>query len=75
MGICPPEVLAMNDILLFSSLIAGWIVLNLWVRPLFGIQTCLSGVCRRGHAEKGAPLITTDEAARVTRTVHDRGRS
>lgn len=65
----------MYDILFFPSLVAGWIVLNLWVLPLFGIQTCLSGACRRGHAHHNAPLSNVDQAARATRTAHDQGRS
>lgn len=36
----------MNDILFFVSLIAGWIILNMWVLPWFGIQTCMSGACK-----------------------------
>jgi len=35
----------MNDILFFVSLVAGWIILNIWVLPWFGIQTCMSGAC------------------------------
>lgn len=55
----------MNDILIFASLIAGWIVLNVWVLPLFGIQTCLSGACRLPHVEQNAALNTEDQAARL----------
>ncbi len=58
----------MSDILFFSSLIAGWIVLNVWILPLFGIQTYMSGACRVPHVEQNAPLNTADQAARVTKT-------
>jgi len=36
----------MNDILFFVSLVAGWIILNTWVLPWFGFQTCMSGACK-----------------------------
>jgi len=53
----------MSDILIFSSLIAGWIVLNLWVLPLFGIETCLSGACRETPAREDVPPATADRRA------------
>ena len=45
----------MSDILFFASLIAGWIVLNVWILPLFGIQTCMSGACRVPRVKQGEP--------------------
>ncbi|RLS54649.1 MAG: hypothetical protein DWH91_11225 [Planctomycetota bacterium] len=36
----------MKDILIFVGIIAGWIALNMWVLPYFGIRTCMSGACR-----------------------------
>ena len=45
----------MYDILFFASLIAGWIVLNVWILPLFGIQTCMSGACRVSRGKHAAP--------------------
>lgn len=36
----------MKDILIFAAVLAGWIVLNMWVLPFFGIRTCMSGGCR-----------------------------
>lgn len=29
----------------FAGLFVAWIVLNIWVLPRFGIQTCMSGAC------------------------------
>lgn len=52
----------MSDILFFASLIAGWIVLNVWILPLFGIQTCMSGACRVPRARNGQPLDSAGEA-------------
>lgn len=37
----------MNDIVVFTGLVAGWVILNVWVLPMFGIQTCMSGACSR----------------------------
>ena len=36
----------MKDTLIFVAVMAGWIVLNMWVLPYFGIRTCMSGGCR-----------------------------
>ena len=36
----------MKDTLIFVAVMAGWIVLNMWVLPYFGIRTCMSGACR-----------------------------
>ena len=35
----------MKDILLFAAILIGWIALNRWILPMFGIQTCMSGAC------------------------------
>ena len=35
----------MKDILIFAAILTPWIVLNRWVLPLLGIQTCMSGAC------------------------------
>ncbi len=58
----------MYDILFFASLFAGWIVLNMWVLPWFGIPTCMSGACRVPHAAQDAPLNDADHAIHVTKT-------
>jgi len=58
----------MHDSLFFASLIAGWIVLNFWILPLFGIPSCMGGACRVPHVEQAAPLNTAEQAARVTKT-------
>lgn len=42
----------MNDVLFFAALFGGWIALNLWILPLFGIQTCMSGACRAPHIKQ-----------------------
>ncbi|MBS0205901.1 MAG: hypothetical protein JSS49_23620 [Planctomycetes bacterium] len=39
----------MYDVLFFVAIFAGWIALNAWVLPYFGIQTCMSGACRVPH--------------------------
>ena len=52
----------MYDILFFASLIAGWIVLNVWILPLFGIQTCMSGACRVPRVKQAEPRSTTHQA-------------
>lgn len=49
----------MSDLLLLTSLFAGWIVLNVWVLPLFGIPTCLGGACSRVATP---PPVTRDPA-------------
>ena len=58
----------MYDILFLVGLIASWIILNVWILPLFGIQTCMSGACRVPHVGQDAPLNTADQVARVTKT-------
>jgi hypothetical protein len=45
----------MYDILFFASLIAGWIVLNVWILPLFGIRTCMSGACQASRVKHVEP--------------------
>lgn len=43
----------MKDILMFAAIVTAWIVLNRWVLPWFGVQTCMSGACapvRRVHS-------------------------
>lgn len=51
----------MSDILFFASLIAGWIVLNVWILPLFGIQTCMGGACRVPRVKQAEPRSTTHQ--------------
>lgn len=43
----------MFDILFLVGLFAGWIVLNVWILPVLGIRTCLSGACRVADAVRG----------------------
>ncbi len=37
----------MKDFLVFGGFLVFWIVLNRWLLPYFGIQTCMSGACSR----------------------------
>ncbi|MFH1303756.1 MAG: hypothetical protein ABIK07_22085 [Planctomycetota bacterium] len=35
----------MVDTLILLTVLAAWIILNVWVLPRFGIKTCLGGFC------------------------------
>lgn len=35
----------MSVFFVFAGLFVAWIVLNIWVLPRLGIQTCMSGAC------------------------------
>ena len=37
----------MKDALIVIGFVVFWIVLNRWVLPRFGVQTCMSGACQR----------------------------
>ncbi len=65
----------MYDMLLFASLIAGWIVLNVWILPLFGIRTCLSGACQAPRVKHAEPQMTTHKVVIPSQTVGDGERS
>ena len=58
----------MKDTLIFVAVMAGWVVLNLWVLPYFGIRTCMSGACRVPQVDQTAPpaSITPAEASPKT---------
>lgn len=56
----------MYDLLFVVGLIAGWMILNVWILPLFGIQTCMSGACRVPRDQQTTPKPTTHQA------VHER---
>lgn len=56
----------MSDFLMLASLIAGWFVLNIWILPLFGIRTCLSGDCRVPRSKQTEPQRTTNNRATST---------
>lgn len=60
----------MNDVLFFAALFGGWITLNLWVLPLFGIQTCMSGACRVPHNKHAAQHATRSATNHEHETVH-----
>ncbi|QDV16080.1 hypothetical protein Pan153_07010 [Gimesia panareensis] len=35
----------MTDLVVLLAVLALWFILNLWVLPRLGMQTCLSGMC------------------------------
>ncbi len=37
----------MKDFMVLGGFLVFWIVLNRWLLPYFGIQTCMSGACSR----------------------------
>jgi hypothetical protein len=37
--------IAMKEFAIFFGVMVLWIVLNRWVLPWFGVQTCMSGGC------------------------------
>ena len=53
----------MNDILILVGIVAGWIALNLWILPWFGIRTCMSGACAVPHVERNDGPDTVDKNA------------
>jgi len=61
----------MNDILVFAGIVAGWIVLNVWILPWFGIRTCMSGACRVPHVEHAEPRSTTHKSINENQTVRE----
>ena len=38
-----------------ATLFVFWVVLNVWVLPYFGIQTCMSGACRTPRVQHEEP--------------------
>lgn len=43
----------MKDVLPVIGFLVLWIALNRWILPWFGVQTCMSGACRRvAHTEQ-----------------------
>ena len=47
----------MSGFFVFAGLFVAWIVLNIWVLPRFGIQTCMSGAC---GVPRTKPPVPTD---------------
>lgn len=35
----------MTDLIVLLAVLALWFILNIWVLPRLGMQTCLSGLC------------------------------
>ena len=56
----------MYDVLMFAGVVAGWIVLNLWVLPFFGIRTCMSGACRAPEVRQVSPQNSTSTVDNVS---------
>ena len=50
----------MKDYLFIAALFFGWIALNRWILPWFGVQTCMSGACAR------APALEIDKDRKLT---------
>lgn len=56
----------MRDGLTIIAILAAWIVLNRWILPRFGVQTCMSGACARApHTD-----TSSHEAARNPTDAH-----
>jgi hypothetical protein len=45
----------MKDAWLLLGTLVVWIVLNRWILPSFGIQTCMSGGCATGSCSSAEP--------------------
>ncbi len=65
----------MNDFLFFAGILAGWIVLNIWILPWFGIRTCMSGACRVPRGEQAEARISVDKAVHVNKNAREADRS
>ena len=61
----------MKDTLIFVAIIAGWVILNMWVLPYFGIRTCMSGGCRVPEVKQGA--LKTPSDSPMTRDLQPSG--
>jgi hypothetical protein len=61
----------MKDLLVFAGVIASWIVLNVWVLPLFGIRTCMSGACRVPHVKHAESSGTANNPANDSHSVRE----
>ena len=54
----------MTTPLIVIGFVVFWIVLNRWVLPRFGIETCMSGACTRvTHTVQIDSHSTTDKVA------------
>ncbi len=60
----------MNDALLVIGFIVFWIVLNRWVLPRFGVQTCMSGACGP-RAQQPERHNTLDKVVHDPNTLHE----
>ena len=45
------------EFLIPLAIVLAWIVLQAWVLPLFGVQTCMNGACR----QRSAPRHSIDQ--------------
>jgi hypothetical protein len=55
----------MKEFSIFLGVIVLWIVLNRWVLPWFGVQTCMSGGCAARNTPPccAEPLTPGDKEA------------
>lgn len=53
----------MKDVLMLVGIVAGWIALNIWGLPWFGIRTCMSGACQVPHVERNKEQGNADKSA------------
>ncbi|MCR4413664.1 MAG: hypothetical protein NUV77_14680 [Thermoguttaceae bacterium] len=49
----------MKDLALVLAILAGWIVLNRWVLPWFGVPTCMGGCCRAPYGSTAEDSAST----------------
>jgi hypothetical protein len=61
----------MKDFLIVAAVLVTWIVLNGWILPWFGIQTCMSGACSRVPSGQATPGATPEEAEPGSRLEDD----
>jgi hypothetical protein len=64
----------MKDIMIFVAVMAGWIVLNIWVLPYFGIRTCMSGACRVPEMKPTELRSPNEQAVPIEKLTEEAGR-
>jgi hypothetical protein len=64
---------AMKDLIVFVSVFMAWIVLNRWILPYFGVQTCMSGGCcdarcvgEHDRGKSASARLSDTDAAKAT---------
>ena len=53
----------MKFLLFQLAILVGWLVLNVWVLPKFGVSTCLSGSCGISHDPEKPDSVGEDVKA------------